>query len=202
MLVGRRMMRVLKDATADLHEEAERYVRILDEDATLEDYRRYLSTMAGFHVPVEMAIGDHDELAAIGFDAPARRKSHLLARDLASLGVSAWALCGATPAPIGLARTIGIAYVLEGSTLGGRYILSRLPPAIAAVRASSCAFLDAYGEATGTRWRAFGEVVERGVISQADERAAIEGARDCFARLIDWLAAHEPRSRAPVRGIG
>lgn len=199
MLVGRRVLRALKDGTADLHEEAERYVRILDGDATLDDYRRYLATMAGFHVPLEAVLASHHDLASLGFDAHARRKSHLLARDLASLGAPAWALCSALPDASNLSRAIGIAYVIEGSTLGGRYVLSRLPPAIEAVRATATAFLAGYGEATGQRWRAFGEVIERGVISADDERDAVAGARDCFTCLNHWLAAHEFRASTPAR---
>lgn len=199
MLVGRRVLRSLKEETTDLHEEAERYVRILDVDATLEDYRRYLATMAGFHVPMEAAVASHRELAAVGFDAPGRRKSHLLARDLSALGAPAWALCGALPDLHGLPRAIGAAYVIEGSTLGGRYVLSRLPATLEPVRARATAFLAGYGDATGDRWRAFGEVVERGVISADDEREAVAGARDCFACLVNWLGAHEYRASVPAR---
>lgn len=199
MLVGRRVLRALKDRTSDLHEEAERYVRILDEDATVDDYRRYLATIAGFHVPLEAAFAGDRGLAALGFDAPARRKSHLLARDLCALGAPAWALCSSVPELANTPRAVGIAYVIEGSTLGGRYVLTRLPPAIEAVRPTASAFLTGYGEATGDRWRAFGAVVERGVVTADDEREAIAGARDCFARLIDWLAAHEYRASIPAR---
>lgn len=199
MLVGRRVLRSLKDQTADLHEEIERYVRILDGDATLDDYRRYLATMAGFHVPLEAAFAGNRDLAALGFDAASRRKSHLLARDLSALGAPAWALCSALPEATSVAHAIGIAYVIEGSTLGGRYVLSRLPPAIETVRATATAFLAGYGDATGDRWRAFGEVVERGVVTAEHEREAVAGARDCFSCMIDWVAAHEFRAATPAR---
>lgn len=198
---GRRVLRLLKDETAALHLEAERYVRILDAGASLDDYRRYLCTMAGYHGPLEQVFADHADLAAAGFAAGDRRKSHLLARDLRALGVTSWPICPQLPAAIGLPRTLGIAYVIEGSTLGGRFILSRLLPPIAAMRGAATAFLEGYGAATGERWRAFGMVVERGVITAADEREAADGARDAFARLIDWLALHEARAAAPHRGF-
>jgi heme oxygenase len=94
--------------------------------------------------------------------------------------------------------------VLEGSTLGGRYILAKLPPALAPLRGRATAFLEGYGAETGARWRAFGEIALRAIGSAADvdaaEDEAVAGACETFARLIDWLALHEPLAR-PARAI-
>ncbi len=199
----RRVLRRLRDETRDLHQEAEHYVRILDASAGLADYKRYLLTMVGFHVPLERAFCADPALEAVGFKAQARSKAHLFERDLASLGATrtTWPLCTVLPDVSTLPRALGAAYVLEGSTLGGRYILSRLPVAIAAVRATSTAFLTGYGEATGDQWRAFGAIIERTILSDTDEQLTLAGARDTFSRLIDWLARHEVRTELPVRGI-
>jgi heme oxygenase len=202
LAAGRRVLRLLKDETAGLHLEAERHVRILDATASLDEYRRYLAAMAGYHGPLERLFAGRADLEELGFAACDRKKSHLLVRDLRRLGVTHWPACVRLPAALDLPRTIGIAYVIEGSTLGGRFILSRLPPAIAAMRGTATAFLEGYGAATGDLWRAFGGVVERGVATAADERAAVEGARDAFTRLIDWLALHEASRATPVRELG
>lgn len=202
LLAGRRILRALKDQTSELHQEAEHYVRILDTSATLDDYRRYLATMAGFHGPIEAVFAVHTGLDELGFASERRRKMPLLVTDLAALGVTRWEFCTALPSMVGQLRAIGVAYVLEGSTLGGRFILSRLPPAIAAVRGHATSFLEGYGDATGQHWRAFGAVVQRGVRTESDEREAIEGARDAFRCMIEWLARHEARAAAPRRGLG
>jgi heme oxygenase (biliverdin-IX-beta and delta-forming) len=81
--------------------------------------------------------------------------------------------------------------VIEGSTLGGKFILARLPPQLAALRGTATAFLEGYGSDTGARWRSFGALVEREIATAAAEAEAIAGARDAFARLIDWLARFE-----------
>ena len=188
----RPVLRELKHGTADLHEEAERYVRILDGDANVEDYVRYLRAMYGFHAPIEAALLAHAPLAAAQFDAPGRcRKAAWMRADLDALGHREEPLlCTEVPQPTSLARALGIAYVLEGSTLGGRFILSRLPPAIAALPAR---YLEGYGKDTGARWRAFADIATREIGSPLDEASAVHAARETFSLLISWLARFEER---------
>lgn len=186
----------MKDSTHALHLRAEQYVRILDHDATVIDYARYLRAMYGFHAPIEAALAGDPALEAAGFAATQRRKSPLLARDLHWIDPcdSVPPCCAALPASDSVARRIGIAYVIEGSTLGGKYILAHLPPRLAALRGTATAFLEGYGAQTGARWRGFGEIAER--LLAADpapdaESEAITAAHDTFERLIAWLAQFE-----------
>lgn len=169
-------------------------MRILDADATLTDYRCYLAAMLGFHAPLEAAFAGHDGLRAVGFAAAARRKSPLLEDDLRALGDDPGVLphCTALPAATSLPRALGVAYVLEGSTLGGRYILAKLPPSLAHLRGRATAFLAGYGPETGDRWRGFAAIVARALVRPDDVREAVVGAREAFERLIGWLA---PRTR-------
>ncbi len=57
------------------------------------------------------------------------------------------------PAPTGQAEALGMLYVLEGSTLGGRFITGAL--AARGVIDPGLAFLDPYRDQTGVRWRSF-----------------------------------------------
>ncbi|HSN28798.1 MAG TPA: biliverdin-producing heme oxygenase, partial [Kofleriaceae bacterium] len=123
-----------------------------------------------------------------GFGAGLRRKAPLLLGDLRALGdhvPPAW--CAVLPDTSSLARRLGIAYVLEGSTLGGRYILANMPAALADV---PTAFLQGYGPATGASWKAYAAIAERLLASRDALEDAIAGARDTFECLIDWLARH------------
>jgi len=201
-MAARSTLRRLKQETAELHARAEQHVRILDDDATVADYRRYLVAMHGYHAPIEQRLAAHAALAAVGYDAAPRQKRTLIERDLARLGDprTAWPDCHRLPELGPLPRAIGAAYVLEGSTLGGRYILAKLPPALAPLRGQATAFLEGYGAETGARWRAFGDVVLRAIGSADDEDEAIAAACETFARLIDWLAQHEPLA-LPARAI-
>jgi heme oxygenase len=181
-----------KDRTAALHLEAERYVRILDRDASVDDYRRYLVAMHGFHVPLEQRFAEHAALAVAGFAAETRSKRAWLAADLDALRVADRPMCDRLPEINSLARAVGAAYVLEGSSLGGRFILAKLPPAIASLRGTATRFLDGYGGDTGAQWRRFATVAAQ----VDDEPAAVAAACDCFEHLIAWLARFERRALA------
>ena len=169
-------------------------MRILDADATLTDYRCYLAAMLGFHAPIEAVFAAHDGLRAVGFAAARRRKSPLLENDLRALGDDPGVLphCTALPAASTLPRALGVAYVIEGSTLGGRYILAKLPPSLVHLRGRATAFLAGYGPETGDRWRDFAAIVSRALVGPDDAREAVAAAREAFERLIGWLA---PRTR-------
>lgn len=177
-------------------------MRILDRDATVDDYARYLIAMHGFHAPLEAAFARDHALEHAGFAAATRRRSPLIHRDLSALATPSAGdtlpHCAGMPVRHSLAHQIGIAYVVEGSTLGGKYILSRLPPALAGLRGTATAFLEGYGSQTAARWRAFAGVVERVVERPDDEAAAVAGARAAFACLIDWLAGFEVPDAARV----
>lgn len=185
-------LRALKERTRDLHLRAEEYVRILDDDATRDDYARYLHAMHGFHAPLEDAFAADAQLAEVGFAAPERRKQAMLRQDLAALGDHDDPVrCPSLPSTRTLARRLGVAYVLEGSTLGGKFILARLPAALAPLHGTATRFLEGYGAATGARWRELGAIVERCLTSETAEAEAVAGARETFTTLIDWLGRFE-----------
>jgi heme oxygenase len=176
----------LKEATADLHLEAEKHVHILEPDARRSEYVRYLRAMHGFHTPLERMFLENRELAEAGFDAEGRcRKANWMRGDLRSVGDCAdLHACENVPEAKTLSSAIGVAYVIEGSTLGGRFILSKLPAALAPLRGNATRYLEGYGGETGARWRAFAALVER---SSVDVAVAESAACETFGKLIDWL---------------
>ncbi|MFT3698080.1 MAG: biliverdin-producing heme oxygenase [Kofleriaceae bacterium] len=171
----------LRVATAELHREAERHVRILDPDATEATYARYLQRMYGFHAACERAF-------SIPFEG--RYKSDAIAADLAELGVAAEPLA-VVPDMRSRSYELGCAYVIEGSTLGGRFILAKMP------KQRATRFLDGYGDATGRMWKEFCALLE--TADDLDE--AIAGARDTFAALITWLDEPAREPPHPYRGL-
>lgn len=186
----------LKDETADLHAAAERHVRILDRDATEATYARYLAKMFGFHAPLEMAFAQHAGLEAAGFAAMQRRKRAWIVADLEALGVDAAPpVCPAVPELGDVTRASGVAYVIEGSMLGGKFILAKMGPSLSSVLGRASRFLEGYRADTGSRWKQFGSLVERVLFDDAAVDRAIAGARDTFARLIVWL--DEPALEPP-----
>lgn len=189
-------LRDLKHATQAHHAEAERHVQILDATACVATYERYLRRMLGFHAPMEDRLAGHAGLDALGFDAPARRKQDLLRQDLATLGsVAPEVSCRALPDVADLADAIGAAYVLEGSTLGGRFILSRLPARLRHLAGVATAFLEGYGAATGAMWRRFATIAHTGLADPGARARAIASAQATFGALTAWL--DEPADSPP-----
>jgi heme oxygenase len=195
--------RFLKHETADLHREAERHVRILDDDATEATYARYLMRMLGFHAPMEDRFAAHQGLAEVGFDVWVRRKQGLIRDDLAALGLAGVPAprCADLPDVGNLARALGAAYVLEGSTLGGPFIIARMRVRLGHLVGVATAFLEGYRSATGPMWRSFSALVERCLAAPAARDAAVDTARSTFAKLIAWLDEVPAEPPQPFRWL-
>lgn len=77
------------------------------------------------------------------------------------------------------AQALGCLYVLEGSTLGARYISRRLESRLLITEACGGAFFHAYGDSAAERWRAFRRFVHAS-IDRSNEEEAVHAARDAF----------------------
>jgi len=153
----------LRAATADLHERLEERMNAvtrLSDDASRADLvRRY----AALHIPAEAALGAELEPVADLDFASRRRKPRLPPMDAVETP--------AFPSPRSRAEALGMLYVLEGSTLGGKVILREL--AGRGVDTVSLAFLDPYGRQAGERWRGFISVLDREI---GDDAVRLEQA--------------------------
>lgn len=178
----------LKHETADEHAAIEAATRIMRPDIGVPDYREYLERTYGFYRPVEQMLERFGVWPALELDGSTRVKLPLLARDLLELGrdPSGLPVCAATPQlGGGLPEAVGCAYVLEGSTLGGRvvsrHVQTRLGPQV------PHRFLDAYGADTGDRWQAFRAALRWFADSREIENRIIMGARQTFESFARWL---------------
>jgi heme oxygenase len=127
---------------------------------------------AAFHLPADAALRPH--LADVpGLDMAGRSRAGFFDQAYSTVDLPEF------PQPASRPEALGLLYVLEGSTLGGRMILRML--AAHGVTDPALAFLDPYGARTGAQWRAFLAVLER------------EGGRDA-GRI-------EDAARGAVRGF-
>ena len=142
----------IKSRTAGAHRRVE---GLLDVDAPGFDADAWRAMLGALHrvvAPLEAQLTALPALRAWLPDWDARRRAHLLAADLEALGVE-------PPPALPVARfdslgaALGAAYVLEGSTLGGRVILARLTPRMGPLLALS----DRYHRRpdAGVAWRTF-----------------------------------------------
>ena len=79
----------------------------------------------------------------------------------------------------------GGAYVLEGSTLGGR-VISRHVQKLFGPDVPR-AFLECYGAATGEKWQSFRAALTRLAGSREAEDRIIAGAQETFRSFTRWL---------------
>lgn len=179
----------LQAATADLHQCAEAAnfsSRIMAGTLTVAQYRSLLQRNFWFNASIE----HRSQQLNLALEVPtlelnARKKSHLLERDLRQL--DAWPVKKPeVPFPTFTRDEIlGALYVSEGSTLGGQVIRKALRRNSAFAAIPESAFFTGYGEETGARWRSF--ISELNLLAANNpslEPAAIVGARRAFRYFI------------------
>ncbi|MDA0178722.1 biliverdin-producing heme oxygenase [Solirubrobacter phytolaccae] len=184
-------MGALKAATAVHHERLERRVDIERALTTRDGYRALLERFYGFYRPLE------DVLAPVtipGFDYA--RKLPLIEADLRTLDSTpdTLPLARKVPSVTTVGEALGVAYVIEGSALGGALIGTLVRRNLGI----DSAFF-AGGPGLAPRWRAFGEVVERH--APVSTTAAIA----TFEEMERWLcgdARREARVAASTRPEG
>jgi len=144
----------------------ERHVALEASDwlaAALRDraaYAEHLARVAAFRAASSTALAPFAaQFSAHGFAPEARDAGPALARERAALREAGFAQPDAAvpafPPLATFSAAVGCAYVLAGSTLGGRLIARSVRERLA----WDSAFYDLYGAETGTMWRAFGEAV-------------------------------------------
>jgi heme oxygenase len=143
-------------------------------------YRALLSRLYGFHVPFEAAAGIEPE------------RSRWLAADLQALGLDEPAIaglprCGYVPRLETEARRLGAAYVVEGSTLGGRELSKRLDHLFGPGTIAGRRFFGGRAADTGRAWRAFLGRLERSENDEAARAAVIAAAQETFAAFERWV---------------
>lgn len=186
----------LRHATCETHERLEQRLDII---ATLADPERRAPLMRrfwGLHRGAE-AVLTPLLAGVIGLDYAGRSKVALLDADLI-------ALTGNRPDgheptcrfAIGShGAGLGLAYVLEGSALGGSIIYREM--LARGGSSEGLGFFNPYGSLTGARWRDFLAVLEREA-EQGGEAVAddiVAGAQQAFRQIEAWLCDAAPNAR-------
>ena len=189
---GARM--ALRHATAAAHER----LHHLPDFAALQagtigrdDYADLLRRLYVFHRAVEDALAAAPSLLPCGINIVARRRSGLLLRDLAFLGAPAMPLPVPPdlPAPRSAAAALGLMYVTEGSTLGGRELARRLDHLLPPDTEQGRRFLLGHGPRHGAMWREFCAALNSCGDTPPRREEMIAAALAAFAAFGDWFGA-------------
>ncbi|KQQ88048.1 biliverdin-producing heme oxygenase [Massilia sp. Leaf139] len=183
------VLAALRQATATRHERLDSGLPLAAPDATLADYARHLHLLRAWLLPLDawqQGFSDGPQGAA-GIAAA----SHLalIDADLAEPALAPYASCAHVhtlqqpwPAQASAAYRWGVAYVVEGSQLGGAVLYKRLAERLAP---HPLRYLRGAGEGgPGPRWRAFMAALREQVRSEGEVAEACAGACDAFDRIL------------------
>ncbi|MCD0498115.1 biliverdin-producing heme oxygenase [Achromobacter sp. MY14] len=182
----------LRDGTRDRHEALDQGLALTGGDIDHTAYLNYLRALLGWLEPLERQLWQLDWPDSLQAAARAG-KSDWIRADLAAAG-------DATPVPhcadaprieAADAYALGVAYVVEGSQLGGRFLAKHLAEVAPEL---PLRYLRGYGEQLGPMWKTFLQFLDSEAGAQGREDHALQGACDAFDSLTAWL-----RSRHALR---
>ncbi len=153
-----------------------------------DTYLRILVKFFGYFHPLEKVTGAFPEISAWLPDYTERRKAGLLLNDINTLRkITELSICEDLPQIRTAAQAFGCLYVMEGSTLGGKFIYSVVRKELHLDKTSGASFFYGYGPQTGAKWKAFGACMEAfGAAHGADEEI-ITAANETFLKLEQWM---------------
>lgn len=189
------VMTLLKAETTPAHKQLERtgsFVRLFEPDYSMQEYRELLCHFYGFFTVVEPLV--FDDLSEQHKSVLSHKvKVGLLAKDLFVLGMDETTLnnlprCIELPPASSFAQKMGVLYVLEGSTLGGRIISKRLKDHFGLEVQDKLNYYSCYGENIGVEWKKFQTFMGSEFEDKENEiTEVIAAANDTFLSLHKWL---------------
>lgn len=147
----------LKNHSAAAHKKLENLTvstSILSPDMKIGDYCHYLSLMQDVHQSIEEIV--YPMLSTIISDLKEREKGHLIEDDLSYLNYTKReSVLIFKTEPLTIPFALGMLYVTEGSSLGGRYILKNVTKVLGMNDQKGVSYFTGYGDTTGSYWKVF-----------------------------------------------
>ncbi len=183
---------VLREGTRERHETLDQGLALAEGDIDRSDYLAYLRALLGWLQPLEQRLWQLAWPASLRAQERAG-KTDWLYEDLKAAGDTTPVVFCEQPLQVAApdAYALGVAYVVEGSQLGGRFLAKRLQ---AVAPDLPQRYLRGYGEQVGPLWKDFLLHLDSQAGALGREAPALQGARDAFDSLTAWL-----RSRGALR---
>lgn len=183
-------MERLRNETKTSHQQLEKAtIPYIKQSTNEQAYAHVLKMFYGYFKPVEEHIQSLVDDTILE-DIKERRQSGAILEDLKAIGAGeASAVSEALPVLQNIPQALGAMYVLEGSTLGGRFISQMLAKQLNRSAENGIAFFSGYGEQTDTKWKKFTEMMNLYVTNHplnADEIVA--SANETFSKFGVWIA--------------
>lgn len=156
-------------------------------------YLNILKKFYGFFAPLELKIDQFPLIYSFIPDLKERRKATALLTDIACISPKdnkepQIANFKELPSVSNVAEALGCLYVMEGSTLGGRFIYKNLNKTLGINYEQGASFFYGYGDETGVKWKAFQSGLSTFMLQNPEEStSAIIAAVDTFEKLDHWF---------------
>lgn len=173
----------IKEATQVAHQQLEKTVVLqLKSVRSNSDYANVLKNFYAYFQAVEQAIAPFVTVETLP-DLNERRNSSYLKTDIEELGGDTNELpLAIAPQITNKLQAFGALYVLEGSIMGGPYIVQMLQKY---GMDKGFNFFSGYGADSGKMWQAFTDILNKLPESEADENILVSTADETFARFGD-----------------
>lgn len=185
------IMERLRNETKTAHQQLEKAtIPYIKKSTSEEQYAFLLKMFYGYFKPLEeqiQALVSNDLLS----DIDERRQSAAILADLKTIGAATndLTISDFVPNLGNVPQAIGALYVLEGSTLGGRFISQMLMKQLNRTAADGISFFSGYGEQTDAKWAAFTKMVNEYATRFPENNDQIVAAADeTFANFGRWVA--------------
>lgn len=183
----------IKTQTADSHKKLESLPissAIVSPEMKITDYIDYLSLMHDVHKDIENHI--YPLLSNIIQDLELRKKSHLVEEDLLFLNHNKSASNNVFElSNVSIPFALGVFYVIEGSTLGGRFILKNISTVSGLDNDQGVSYFKGYGDKTGSYWKNFLSVLSEYEQKNNCGNSIIDGAKYAFDSIYNHFRITE-----------
>jgi heme oxygenase len=152
-----------------------------------QDYINLLQLFYSYFGGLEQLIDQQLDKSQLP-DYAERRKSSSLANDIIALGGTPQELAGGTALPkiSNTLQAMAALYVIEGSTLGGKFISKMIAQQLQINDGTGLSFFNSYGANTEAMWNTFKNALNTQSTSAQEDNIVIETANDTFARFKAW----------------
>lgn len=179
------VLAALRTATAARHERLDSGLPLSAPFPTLDDYAVHLCMVRDWLAPLERWLGGFADGPQAEPSLPATARLPAIQADLAEPGmpeVAPLRPAAAWPADAGAAWRWGVAYVIEGSQLGGAVLYGKLAGPLAP---HPLRYLHGEEGGPGPRWRAFMQALRARVTSPQEIAEACAGACAAFDAILE-----------------
>ncbi|MCG9761326.1 MULTISPECIES: biliverdin-producing heme oxygenase [Pseudoalteromonas] len=174
----------LKHATADTHDNVDKSIMAQEPFTNTQSYLDFLRLQFYFLKDVS-ALYEHPELLALIPDLAARRRLGMLEQDFIDLEthIPAPYLTSEIADDTDVATALGWLYVVEGSKVGAAMLGKQVEAKLSFNAQHGARYLAGPGAGRGSAWRELVQIIDSIELSEQQEQALVEGARQAFTRF-------------------